>query len=391
VTAAVTLLRSFASVAACLALVAATGCHGSREEAGVRAPPARLPPSGPLAGERWPAGSVRTGDLLHDDGRRLWRVPLHGRPGVLWTHQRARVYEIAAAPGGRSLAYSVTADPPPPGNAPSAFLYLMRPDGRVQTIDTVANYGSIESPIFLRTPSQEHGPVRLYWVRSHDSLVRGTEHLQKAVVVLDRGHRRSVQVTLRNNEAVDGLWGYAGSPMFALTTIRHDNLPTRFEALRLEQSPRLTLWSELGSAANTDDLSGVAWVSPREYVVPVNQLAHRETSFRLFRVGCEYSGSHAVYQGTAVDAGQWNVVWPLLPIDSRHLLVLGADDVERVAAGEAKTARWLLLDLRTGRVEPTEALWSERGWWTVVQAPSSIGFPRSRKDADCASYEWTFP
>ena len=391
-TAAAGLIRGAALVAACVSLVATAGCHGSRKEGGGRAPPARLPPpSGPLAGERWPAGSVHAGDLLHDDGRRLWRVPLHGQPKLVWTHRKARVYEIAAAPGGRSLAYSVTADPPPAAGAPSAFLYVMRPDGSVQTVDTVHNYGSIESPVFLRTPSQEHGPVRLYWLRSHDSLARGTEHLQKTVVVLDGGLRRTVAVALRNNEALDGIWGYAGSPMLAVTTIRHDNLPTRLEALRLEHSPWPTEWAELGSAANTDDFSGIAWLSPREYVVPVNQLAHEQTSLRLFRVGCEYSGSHVVYEGTAVDPGQWTVVWPLLAIDPTHLLVLGAGAIARVAAGASRTTPWLLLDVRTGRLERTDAHWSESGWWTVVQRPPNAGLPRSRADADCGKYEWTFP
>ena len=380
------------AVAACVFVALATACDGSDDRAGARPRLPRLPPpSGPLANTRWPAGAVRAGDLLHEDGRRLWRVPLHGRPSVLWAHARARVYEIAAAPGGRSLAYSVLADPPPPSGAPSAFLYLLRADGRVQTVDTVRNYGSIESPVFLRTPSSEHGRVRLYWIRSHDSLAPGTEHLQKTVLVLDDAGRRPVAVRLRNNEAVDGVWGYAGSPILAVTTIRHDNLPTRLEALRIETSPRLDRWSELGAAANTDDFSGIAWVSPREYVIPVNQLAHRRTSFRLFRVGCEYAGSHVAYEGAAIDPGQWNVVWPLLAIDPEHLLVLGAPDVARVAAGTATGARWLLLDLRTGRLARTGARWSETGWWTVVQRPSTVGLPRSRADADCGKYTWRFP
>ena len=310
----------------------------------------------------------------------------------IWTHRKARVYEIAAAPDGRSLAYSVTADPPPPPEKASSFLYLMRPDGSVQTVDTIDHYGNLESPIFLRTPSAEAGPVRLYWIRSHESLQRGTARLQKFVMVLDRGARRPVRVRLRNNEAVDGIWGYAGSPMSAITTFRHDNLPTRFEALRVEQSPRVTEWSELGSVGNTDDFSGIAWVTPREYVVPVNQLAHGETSFRLLRVGCEYSGSHVVYTGTAVDAGQWNVVWPLLPAGPGHVLVLGADDVARVVAGRSTTAPWLLLDLSTGTLARTDATWNGTGWWTSVQPATEHRLPEvARRTRTARRYTWSFP
>ena len=102
--------------------------------------------------------------------------------------------------------------------------------------------------------------------------------------------------------------------MSALTTFRHDNLPTRLEVLRLEQSPRPAFWSELGTAASTDDFAGVAWVSPREYVVPVNQLAHPETSVRAvprrLRVrGIRTSSTTA----PTIDGGQWDVSWPILP------------------------------------------------------------------------------
>ena len=379
-------------MACCLSLAVAAGCAGSRSAASRSTAPATLPrPAGPLAHARWPAGSVHAGDLLHDDGVRLWRVPLSGEPVVLWKHPKARVYEISAAPDGRALAYSVTADPPPPPKAPSSFLYLLRADGGVQTVDTIDHYGGIESPIFLRTPSEEHGAVRLYWIRSHESLQRGTEHLRKQVIVLDRGRPRAVRVDLRNNEAADRITGYAGSPVSALTTFRHDNLPTRLEVLRLERSPRPVLWSELGTAANTDDFAGVAWVSPREYVVPVNQLAHPETSVRLFRVGCEYDGSHVVHEGTDVDGGQWDVSWPMLPLGPAHVLVLGAAEVQRVALGQAATARWLRLDLRTGELERTDALWSRTGWWTTVQPASRVGFPSSKEDANCGKYTWSFP
>ena len=132
-------------------------------------------------------------------------------------------------------------------------------------------------------------------------------------------------------------------------------------------------------------------MSPREYVVPVNQLAHAETSIRLFRVGCEYDGSHVVYDGTAIDGGQWDVSWPILPAGPSHVLVLGADDVHRIAVGDAETAPWRRLDLRTGQLELTDAVWRRTGWWTTVQAGSSVGFPISKADENCGKYRWSFP
>ncbi|MEW6060011.1 MAG: hypothetical protein AB1551_07740, partial [Actinomycetota bacterium] len=105
------------------------------------------------------------GVLLHDDGRRLWAVPLDGKPELLWEHPPAHVYQIAAGPGGRTLAYSVmlrgrTA------KDPSYVLYLLDSDGTVRTVDVVRNYLSIESPVFLRAPTDPEGPVRLYWIRA---------------------------------------------------------------------------------------------------------------------------------------------------------------------------------------------------------------------------------
>jgi hypothetical protein len=299
---------------------------------------------------------------------------------------------LASAPDGESLALAVQAGPPPPpAGKPSFFLYLLRGDGRVETVDTVAHYGSIETPVFLR-PRRPADAPRLYWIRAWDRLQRGTHHIERHVMVLDRGRGREVRFRLRSNEAADALSGYPGSPMFAAALTRFDNLPTRLEVVRAAtETGGVATWGTVGSLANTDLFTGVAWPSPREYVIPVAQDAHRpELSLRLFRVGCEYFGSHVVYSGSAIDWGYFEADWPLLAAGPNRLLVLGADDAKRVRDGRAKTAPWLALDLATGRLAPTGAEWSP-GAWTFVEPDLRVGYPKTQQDASCGKYTWTFP
>src|SRR5205807_2083774 len=221
-----------------------------------------------------------------------------------WRHPKVHVYEVAAAPDGQSLAYVLERSPSNPGpDDVMAYLYLLEPDGRIELVDQATNFGSLESPVFLRshseiaTSGQAQGPVRLYWYRGSQNLKPGTAHLDTRVMVLDGDRLRQVQLGLRPNEAPIEISGYAGSPNLTIISFRHDNLPTRGEVLRLEGAPSLTDWREFGSAANTDQLDGIAWVSPTDYVVPVSfQNARRDYSLRLFRVGCEFYGSHLVYQ-----------------------------------------------------------------------------------------------
>ena len=92
-------LASSSAAACCLSLAVAAGCAGSRSAASRSTAPATLPrPAGPLARARWPAGSVHAGDLLHDDGVRLWRVPLSGEPvGPMEAPEGARLRDQRCA------------------------------------------------------------------------------------------------------------------------------------------------------------------------------------------------------------------------------------------------------------------------------------------------------
>ena len=373
---------------------------GSPAATGPASTPARLPPpTGPFAGLRWPAGSVPVGVLLHDDGLRLWAVPLRGRPRLLWRHPPARVYEIAAGPDGRELAYSVQL-PARTAAAPSFVLYLLGSDGRVRTVDVVRNFLSIDTPVFLRAPTDLTGPVRLYWIRGSHEVSPATGRLENQVMVLGPRGPLRVTVPLRYEEAPFELHGYPGSLMFSLSLFRTNNVPTRLEILldldfgRAAQSASLTLWGDLERPVNTDIFTGVAWVTPFEYVIPVAQELHpNDYSLRLFRFDCEQYGSHVVYQGTGIDWGYAEQPWPMLPGGRDRVLVLGAADVRRVAAGKATQAPWLAVDLSTGRVTRTDAVWTPPGdllgWWTFVQPTLKVESPSTTPS--CSDLTWTYP
>jgi hypothetical protein len=357
-------------------------------------------PLGPLAGLTWPAGSVPEDVLLHDDGRRLWAVPLEGEPEVLWEHPAAHVYEIAAGPGGRELAYSVEL-PARHARDPSYVLYLLRRDGTIQTVDVVDDFRSIESPIFLQPPTDLEGPVRLYWIRMSQQVSPETGRLDSQVMVLGDDGPLPVELTLRHEEAPWEIHGYPGSWLFGLTLFRTNNVPTRLEHLLVidwahgpDYEAGLTWWGDLERPVNTDIFTGVAWITPLEYVIPVAQDFYpRRYSLRLFRFNCEHLGSHVVYRGTAIDWGYAEAPWPLLPGGPDRVLVLLAGDVRRVRAGKADGAYWYAVDVRTGRFSRTDAWWTPpgelRGWWTFVQPPSHLAPPTT--SPDCSDLTWTWP
>lgn len=356
-------------------------------------------PLGPLADLTWPAGSVPQNVLLDDDGRRLWAVPLEGERELLWEHPPARVYEIAAAPGGRELAYSVEL-PARRAEDPSYVLYLLRRDGTIQTVDVVDRWRSIESPIFLQPPTDLEGPVRLYWIRMSQDVSLQTGRLGSQVMVLGDEGPLPVEVPLRYMEAPWAIHGYPGSWLFQLTLFRTDDVPTRleilenFDAYLAAQDASLTLWADLEGAVNTDIFTGVAWITPLEYVIPVaHEFYPRKYSLRLFRFNCESFGSHVVYRGTDIDWGYAEAPWPLLPGGPDRVLVLLADDVRRVTSGRARTAPWYAVDVSTGEFTRTDARWSPpgklRGWWTFVQPPSHLEPPTT--SPDCSDLTWTWP
>jgi len=376
-----------------------TKAEKSSNKPGTKVVSAGLPdPAGPLANGRWPAGSVKAGSLLHDDGRTLWAVGLEGGRRALWRHPRASVHRIVASPNGRQLAISVLVTPPPRSTrSPSGYLYLLDADGRVKTIDVLRNHGYATSPIFLRAPTENQGKVRLHWVRMWEDIDGNTGRPLRKVMLLDQGRRKRVATAFRYGEAANAITGYAGSPLFAATLYRRDNLPTRLEIVRSSdyaflKSTSLTFWTQFTRIADTDLFTGPAWISPREYVVPV---AHRsypnQFTLRLYRVTCEYWGSHVVYRGSEIDWGFAETPWPLLPGGRNRVLALGAADVAAVADEKAQTARWLAIDVRSGAISQTGAVWRPGGWWTYVQPGSRIGAPKTTAEAACDKYEWQYP
>jgi len=357
-------------------------------------------PTGPLAGLTWAAGSVPVGMLLHDDGRRLWAVPLHGKPELLWEHRAAHVYQIAAGPGGRTLAYSVML-PGRTAKEPSYVLYLLDSDGTVRTVDVVRNYLSIETPVFLHAPTDPEGPLRLYWIRMSQEVSLATGRLETQVMVLEPEGPAKVTVPLRYDEAAFGLYGYpGGSWTFSLSLFRTNDVPTRLEILMNDDvsgsagDASLTLWGDIERPVNTDVFTGVAWLTPTEYVIPVaHEFFPNDYSLRLFRVGCEYLGSYVIYQGTGIDWGYSENPWPILPGGKDTVLVLGASDVKAVAAGKAKEAPWLAVNIISGKIVRTQAMWSPPGtllgWWTYVQPAQKVKPPT--KAPNCADLTWTYP
>lgn len=368
--------------------------------------PATLPssspatrPTGPLAGLSWPAGSIHAGMLLHDDGTRLWSVPLHGSPEALWRHPAAGVYEIAAAPDGSSLAYSVQL-PLQSAEDPSYVLYLLDSDGSIETVDVVDDFRSIETPMFLRAPTDPKGPVRLYWIRGSQDVSTETGRLETQVMMLGPGGPEPVAVPLRYDEAPFEIHGYPGAATFALTIFRSNNVPTRLEILhnrdlyRHAQAASLTLWANNEAGPDTDVLTGVAWVSPIEYVVPVGKEGfERGYSLSMYVFDCEWAGSVEVYVGTDIDWGLAGNPWPILPGGRDRVLVLGAEDMANIRARRSTKIPWLAVDLRTGSITPTDAMWSRGpGWWTFVQPDLGPGVPvKSSQFPDCSMWDWTYP
>jgi hypothetical protein len=363
--------------AAALALVlAAAACGGHARHT------ARAPGAGPFGHvSHWRGGRVPVGALLFDDGRRLWTVPLDGPRRLLWTHPRLVPAGLAAGPGGSGVALAGEALR---GVSATGYLYLLEPDGSVRTIDAVGHDGTISGPEFLRAPTQPRGPVRLYWIRELDpgQFRERRPWDWKQVWLLDGATRRRVTVHLRLDEFPYELHGYAGSPLFSLTTFRRDNSPTREEVL-FDNDSRGMAFSSLQSFAhfnplvNTDLADSVAWTSPRDAVVEVAQVGDPGTyELRLYRLGCQYYGFHLVHTRSGIDVPP-SRPWPLLPGGARSVLVLGK-----------RGHVWTSIDVRTGRATPTRAVFAV-GAWAFVQPQADTaaligGNPR------CGAYSWRF-
>jgi hypothetical protein len=206
--------------------------------------------------------------------------------------------------------------------------------------------------------------------------------------------RETVFVPLRYTEAVFDLEGYPGGRTFTLTLFRQNDVPTRAEILRNDDAvadvagASATIWANNEPRAETDVLTGVAWVSPTDYVVPVAQRYHRGGySLRLFRVGCEAYGSHVAYRGRAVDWGYADAPWRMLPAGAGHVLVLGAGNGRRLRAGAASSPSWRSVDVRTGALARTPIAWEPGAWSWVAPDDARDARPGRR----CKDLRWRWP
>lgn len=317
---------------------------------------------------------------------------------MLWRHPTANVYEIAAAPDGKSLAFTVKLRFES-AEDPSFVLYLLGPDGTVQPVDVVRDFGHIATPTFLRAPTEPEGSVKLYWVRGNQDVDPATGRLGGQVMVLASEGPEPVVVPVRFREAPFQLFGYPGAATFSLMLFHTNDVPTRFEVLvnrdrfRNATDASLTLWADNEPRIGTD-LSSVAWLSPTEYVIPVAKDDYPEDySLRLFVFGCEWAGSVDVYSGDGIDWGYAENPWPILPGGDDQVLVLGARDMAAILAREVSEIPWLAMNLETGRITATDAMWSRGpGWWTFVQPDRGPGVPvESSEFPDCSEWDWTYP
>ncbi len=350
------------------------------------------PPVGPLAGLRWPAGALRPGMLLHDDGTRLWPMSLAGSRHLLWTHPAAYVEAIAVAPNGDSMAYAVIT-----GSAGSGggILYELLPDGSILTVDRTKPYDFISNPVFVRAPTDPEGPIRLYWMRLSEDFDQSVAQIPNQMMTLGASGPVPVEVPLRWGTSLYRLNAYPGAATSTLTLFRRENMPTRYEVLRdsdnaggAASSP--TVWGYWDSATDTDVDSGVAWMSPTEYVVGVGHgLSLPTYSLKLFRYHCEWAGSHLIYKGPRLDAVWDEAVWTMLPLGTKHVLVISRKASRDIAFNGATATTWLTVNIGTGKIRDTGIRYvPDRGVWVTVQ-PSMP----TRLDADpkCWDTKWTWP
>lgn len=347
--------------------------------------------AGPLAGLRWPAPRLAPGTLLHDDTKHLSAVPQGGgQPRILWSHPAADVYRVAAGPDGRELALAV-------GNksngVDSTILYLLGADGSVLTVRETAPFWSVASMIFVPAPTHPKGPIRLYWTESSSGGTgnTGTSTFPMRVMTYDGSSVQRVDVPLLWSQSPRYLNAYPGNSTSSLMIFRLQDIPTRFEVLRNSDhisgatlsSP--TTWGSWQTITDTGLDTQVAWLSPDDYVVGYGDSPHVESiipsyALKMFRVGCEWAGSHTFWSGRSLDAGVAGAAWTMLSPDPTHVLVLGRD----AASGPTP---WLSVDVNTGSITATAAMWTPEGAWTVVRSaekPTS-GHP------SCSGVKWSWP
>ncbi len=349
-------------------------------------------PAGPLGGLHWPAPSLQPGTLLHDDKVHLSAVPLSdGQPQVLWSHPEADVYRFAASPDGRELALAVGIRSPSGVN--STVIYLLGDDGSVLTVRRTPGYWSVASMVFVRAPTDLKGPVRLYWTEASDGskFDMTTDSYPTRVMSYDGSTVQRVDVPMPWGQSALLLDAYPGNSTSTLMAFRRDNIPTRYQVLRNnDMSAGATLsspttWGYWETIVDTDLPTQVAWLSPDEYVVGYGHSIHTESnipsySLKRFRVGCEWAGSNTFWSGSNLDAGVTDAIWRMLAPDPTHVLVLGR-------ALSTGSTPWLSVDVNTGKVTRTSAVWTPEGAWTVVRSAEKP----TNGIHSCGGVKWSWP
>lgn len=330
---------------------------------------------GPLGGLQWPAPAIAPGTLLHDDMQHLYSVPLSGgQPSVLWSHPKADVYRFAASPYGKELALAVGAKSK---SVDSTIIYLLGADGAVTTVRKTPGSWGVGSLIFVRAPTELKGPVRLYWTETlgGSTYESGTGTLLMRVMTYDGSVVQRVNVPMMWGQSPLYLDAYPGDSTSTLIAyLAHES--SQFLVLRNnDQASAATLaspttWGSWAPVTITDVGTQVAWLSPSEYVVgygndgdPINPTF----ALKRFRVGCEWRGSDTFWSGSGLDAGlldsrRWNMLAP----DADHVLMLGS------GYPISGPTPWLSVDVNTGTVTRTSAM------WTPEEPGRSCGAPRSR-------------
>lgn len=346
--------------------------------------------AGALAGRSWPAGSLRPGMLLYDNGRRLWSMQLDGSRTLLWKHPAIGLTDIAVAPDGRELAFAVTMQV---GNSSGWGLWDLRPDGSIRLVDSVANDDFIVTPTFMRVPEHPDAPYRLYWLRGSQTIDPRNGRFENTVMSLEPSGRLVVDVPLRYSESPIALSAYPGSPVSSLVLVRRTNIPTRYVDLRSSDyfdgfgsATRLGEWQEV---ANSDVNNAVTWLTPRWYVAAVG---HQDTlpSFQMkrFAVQCEYFGSHRITTGTRIAGSTDEALWQPVALDNRRMLVLLTRHLRIGPPGVNPHGPWFVLDAFSGRVTRTALFWNGIGVWQSVRPSSSVNLDA---DPHCGRTAWTYP
>lgn len=356
-------------------LVAVYAFKGSPRPAGA---------AGPFAGLRWPAGTVRAGMLLYDDGTHLWNVSLDGTRQLLWTHPTASILEMAAGPDGHQLAMVVS--PFGANKLHLVYLYELTPDGEIRAVTSVrGNVSYIYDPVFVSAPTQPQGPLRLYWVeRRQDAPDSATGRLMS----LGSSGPTAVEVSLLSSYAVENLFAYPGAPTSSLlvtrpTRVRHSEVFRNNDLQANDGTSSPTVWASWVKSANTG-LSyfnlGVAWLTPTDYVVPIlpgpgQIVQHSRLEFDAFRVGYEPTPSHVVVTDSAIST--FGDGWaPMIALDRTHVLVISSKSaLKGINSVESRNPSvpsrwidlpWLEVDVCTGETTATHAMWHMDAAWTAV-------------------------